>query len=476
MRVWVSALFTVIALQSAAELKFEPHSIPRRGGDPIEAEVATLSVPSRRSVPGSPSFQLAVLRLRSTSESPGDPIVYLAGGPGNPGTAYAGSPAVQLLRSAGDVLLFDQRGTGRSTPSPLCRSTRPPDPAVVYSDERALTNGFVALIRDCAAEWAAKGYDTQAFTTEESADDVEALRRALGVPRVNIVGFSYGTHLALSVLRRHGAHVGRAVLLGTEGPDDTWKYPETLDLQLVKLSHLARGSDAMVRSFDRVMRQLDRKPVVVRVHLDDHGESPVDVKVSRFGLERILIQDLGDSSDFVLFPAMLEMLEQGDTSLLARYVEKRYRALTRGIPLMSVAMDCASGATPERLSTIGRQAAKSRFPRINHPYPGVCAQLGFRALGEDFRSALVSTVPALFVSGSLDYQTPPHQAERTRWGFTDSSHLVVIHGGHEDLDTSREVGRAVVDFLGGKNIRSGVIEAPRPVFLTVEEVRERLRR
>ncbi|HEX2123732.1 MAG TPA: alpha/beta fold hydrolase, partial [Thermoanaerobaculia bacterium] len=319
-----------------------------------------------------------------------------------------------------------------------------------------------------------KGVDVRAFTTEESADDVEALRRALGVPKVSLAGFSYGTHLVLSVLRRHPQGVARAVLIATEGPADTWKYPETLDLQLTKLSYLATGSDAMVRSFDRVMQKLAKDPLIVPVRLKDDAPA-VDVKVSAFGLQRILIEDLGDSSDFVLFPAMLQMLEAGDPSLLARYVEKRYRGMAGGVPLMSLAMDCASGASPERLAEIERQAAASRFPLINFPYPHICAQLGVVDLGERFRSAVASDVPALFISGTLDYQTPPYQAERAMWGFTNARHIVVTHGAHEDLDSNREVGMRVAAFLRGEEVKSGTIEAPRPKFLSVEEVKQRLR-
>ena len=474
MKLFLALLMAMLGLETTAELRFEPYAIPQRNGDPIAAEVATLTVPSLRSVPGSPTFDLAVVRLRSTSDTPGDPIIFLAGGPGNSGTSYASSAAVRLLRTAGDVVLFDQRGTGRSTPRPICRMADALDPAVVYSREAATTEGLRALVRGCASDWAAKGVDIRAFTTVENADDVDALREALGSKKVNLVGFSYGTHLLFSVLRRHGAHVGRAVFLGSEGPGDTWKYPETFDLQLMKLSHMATGSDAMVRSFDRVMHQLDEKPLAVPVRLKD--DAPViEVQVSRFGLERILIQDLGDSSDFVLFPAMLQMLEQGDTRLLARYVEKRYRAMAAGIPLMSLAMDCASGASPERLADIVRQRPGSRFPRINYPYPDVCGAVGVPDLGESFRSTVSSPVPSLFVSGSLDCQTPPYQAEHARWGFTDSWHLIVENAGHEDLDSNAQVGMAIVEFFRGRGAKSGTIEMARPKFQTVQEVSQRLK-
>ena len=263
------------------------------------------------------------------------------------------------------------------------------------------------------------------------------------------------------------------MLIGTEGPDDTWKLPHTFDAQLLKLSYLATGTDVMVRALEKVMRRLEEAPGIVSITLEDGGD-PVDVTVSRFGLERILLDDLGDSNDFVLFPAMITMLEEGDVSLLARYVEKRFRGMRRGIPLMSLATDCASGASPERRMMIEKQRATSMFPRTNYPYPAICSAVGATDLSEEFRSPVRTTVPTLFISGSLDAQTPPFQAERERWSFTKSAHIVVVNAGHEDLDNNLDVIAAVIRFLRGENVASATIDAPRPKFVSVEELKRRM--
>lgn len=472
MRLITILLSLLIAVDAFAAIDFEPFTLELRDGTKLRAEVATLTVPSRRAVAGSLPFELAVMRLRSTSATPGEPIVWLAGGPGNAATSMATSRLVAALRTEGDVLLMDQRGTGRSTPSPTCDPAAPP-PDVFFADEKATLAGATAYVRDCVATWKERGLDMRAFSTEESADDVEALRVALGVPRIRIAGFSYGTHLGLSIVRRHGDRVSRAVFIGTEGPDDTYKLPETYDLQLFRLSRLATGSDALVRAYERIAQQLDRKPLEVPVQLKE-GEPPVMVRVSRTGFERIIVQDLGDSADFVLFPAMFEMLERGDTTLFARYVEKRYRPVTRGARLMPLATDCASHASAERLAAIARQERTSLFRSVNYPFPQICAAFEALDSGEDFRAPVVSAIPALFVSGTLDVNTPPYQAERVSWGFSDARHLVVAHAGHEEMDSNAEVVATVVAFLGGKEVKSGTIELPRPRFLSVEEAKGRV--
>jgi len=60
------------------------------------------------------------------------------------------------------------------------------------------------------------------------------------------------------------------------------------------------------------------------------------------------------------------------------------------------------------------------------------ALFGTPTLGDAFRRPLLCSVPTLFLSGTLDANTPPYQAEEMRWGFTDSVHLVQANGGHED--------------------------------------------
>jgi pimeloyl-ACP methyl ester carboxylesterase len=446
-------LFAMNSAQAQETPRLAPHTIKTRDGKTIEAELGRFSVPSRRDVKDSPQFELAFIRLKG--KEGGRPIVYLAGGPGDVATRQAHWPEIQALRNAGDVLLLDQRGLGMSSPRPGCTPKTAAPPDVVFADARAMTEGFHALAADCARQ-----FDVHAFTTNENADDVDALRRYLGLEKIDLVGFSYGAHLGLAVIRRHGAHIGRAVFAGVEGPDDTLKLPHTIDTQLAKLSQLATGSDALVKQYERIIKKLDAAPILVKL------KDGVEVKVSGFGFERILLRDIGDSNDFVIFPTLFREVEAGDTTTLAQYVEKRYRPMAsgNGIPLMAVVMDCASGASPERLAAITRQMKTTRFPHVNYPNPDICKSFGARDAGEEFRAPLVSDVPTLFISGTLDSNAPPQQAETVRWGFANGRHLIVINAGHEDTLSSREVGQAVIAFLHGSETTPGTVELPRPKF------------
>ena len=81
-----------------------------------------------------------------------------------------------------------------------------------------------------------------------------------------------------------------------------------------------------------------------------------------------------------------------------------------------------------------------------------------------FRAPLRSSVPALLVTGALDGNTPPDQAERVRAGFRDARHLVVANAGHDAAWVVPEALDAVVAFLAGRDVRGARAAAPPPRF------------
>ena len=74
---------------------------------------------------------------------------------------------------------------------------------------------------------------------------------------------------------------------------------------------------------------------------------------------------------------------------------------------------------------------------------------------------LFSTVRTLFVTGTLDATTPPHQAEHIRLGFPNSSHLIVTNGTHDAIANSA-VQNAIVNFFKGEAVGGSTVELPSP--------------
>src|SRR5215204_1912346 len=229
------------------EIWFEPFKT-EVGGQALEGELGHLIVRENRRSAKSNLIELAFVRLKSASEKPGFPVVYLDGGPGSSAIGLARVPdyfqAFQKLREVGDVILLDQRGVGRSKPNLMQLSTESL-PRDVFADREVTLRAFKERARSAADYFRLQGVDILAYNTIESAADVEDLRKALGAEKINLVGFSYGTHLGLATIRYHGKNLNRVVLIGTEGPDHTDKLPSTSDESIKRLARIV-ASDAEI--------------------------------------------------------------------------------------------------------------------------------------------------------------------------------------------------------------------------------------
>ena len=170
-----------------------------------------LTVAETRSREASKTLELAVMILHSRSATPApDPLVFLQGGPGGAALSTAELWRDSAWRDTRDIILFDQRGTGYSRPNLKCPE--------LYQD-------LYAGLDSCRARLARTGVDLRAYNSRENAADVEALRQALGIDSWNLYGVSYGTRLALTVLRDHPEGV-RSVVLDSTYPPQVKRFTE----------------------------------------------------------------------------------------------------------------------------------------------------------------------------------------------------------------------------------------------------------
>ena len=171
-------------------------------------ECGYLIVPEDRANPSNDkTIQLAVARFKSDSSNPQpDPIVYLEGGPGgSPLRSYMPVFNVYFapFLEKRDLILLDQRGTGYSQPALDCREYYDWALSVLDQDlsvEESEQQGNAASLA-CRERLVGSGVNLAAFNSAENAADVNDLRVALGYEQLNLYGISYGTRLALTVLR-----------------------------------------------------------------------------------------------------------------------------------------------------------------------------------------------------------------------------------------------------------------------------------
>ena len=445
-------------------------------GDTLAARGGWLEVPVLHEAPEGPTWRLRVILLPARGEATEPPVVYLAGGPGDSGTAAVDNEDLwdqfAAIRASADVYLLDQRGAGRSEPDTRCDPSVPMTPEI-FADHAEMLRRELRILGDCAREVAARGVDLSALDAHQSALDLRVLRDAIGAPRVSLLGFSYGTHLALTAMRRVPEALHRVVLVGVEGPNHTFKLPSTLDGQIFRLGALAAedpvvGEDVPDLSglLARTLARLDANPVPVTV--DGRDGSEVTVPVSGDVLRLLLRLDMGDGADFPAFPAMLAELERGDVRILRSFLGRRYRGFSGRIRIMPDLVDCASGATPSRLGRILDERPHSFIgDATDLLHPEACGAFDDPEPRPGHRTPLLSRIPTLLVSGTLDSNTPPFQAEEVRWGLPAADHVVVEHASHQDHFDDPRVRELIASFLEGGQGESQFLPSPRPRFVPV---------
>ncbi len=183
----------------------------------------TVSVPRDYGNPGGGRFALAVIVVKSiTQPSRPDPVVYISGGPGSPLTIYAAHQARSPYAPDRDLILVDQRGTGRSEPR-LC-----PDHEAGLLETTVAVAGNAspeaqaarrAAYTACHDEAVMRGLDLGKFGTRVTVEDYEHVRQALGIDRWNVYGESYGTAVAMTLETLHPEAL-RSVVLDSLYPPD----------------------------------------------------------------------------------------------------------------------------------------------------------------------------------------------------------------------------------------------------------------
>ena len=443
-----------------------------RGVGAIEGKEYTIMVPENRAHKDSRLIALRFVVLEAMQPSALSPVVYLAGGPGGSATGTAQSrrwPLFDALRQNRDVILLDQRGTGRSDSPPDCISS------IGWSEEDvADRNTFIGkhlmAFRECKEFWQAEGVDLSGYNTLESAHDLAAISRALDTP-VSLLGISYGTHLGLATMNEHPEIIDRMVLVSVEGLDQTVKLPARTDAYFERLqSVLNQGAadqdspsypdlaETLRISLDRIER--DRPVIDVFVA---RNQPPVKRTLGAFAVQRAISFALSDPdrATDVANGIIAMAAETPDYSLMARFgflmpdqIELR---------AMPTIMDLASGISPERQVVVSEQSSVALLGDApNFPMPHLANESGSFRLPDEFRETPSSDVPTLVLSGTLDARTYPEAALEATAGLTERTVITVENGGHNLFFDHPDIVPDIIMFLAGENLEDKVLIAEPP--------------
>jgi pimeloyl-ACP methyl ester carboxylesterase len=439
-------LATGLALAPSAEaaLRF------KRCG-PYGFTCARLSVPLDRSgtVPGRVSLFVKRVRARRRGGATRPPLFVLAGGPGQSATESFGAESLGVLYPAyrnRDLLIFDQRGTGRSGLL-RCRQL-----------ERANLLKAGAAAGACARRLGAR---RAFYTSRDSDDDIEAIRKQLGAEQVALFGTSYGTKVALGYAVRYPARVDRLVLdsvVEVDGPDPF--YLDTLEAVPRALRSLCRGRCPWTRDpvadLSGLIERIARRPLRGRV-IDRRGRVRVS-RLTRVDVFSILLGGDFDPTLRAAFPGSVRAALGGDATPLLRLRRRAFqvdaeppppRFLSSGVYAATTCEESPlpwARATPPDPRERHRQAAAraatipdadfepfDRATSLASDTLKLCERWPHTPLASEFGPGLLPDVPVLLIDGEDDLRTPLENARRTAALFPRASLLAVPSTGHSAL-------------------------------------------
>ncbi|MFB7448983.1 alpha/beta fold hydrolase [Streptomyces sp. NPDC056194] len=382
-------------------------------------------MPESRAHRGGRTIKLTVAVIPATSTTPAqDPVVFMEGGPG--GDAIG---AIPFLVDSGvnrerDLIVMTQRGGPYSQPYLACPELDRFNAAAVGLPYDAPSTGrrLVRAAKQCRDRLTADGIRLSAYNTTENAADFADLRTALGIRKWNVYGYSYGTDLALTHLRRHPQGI-RSVAIDSVVPPQIVSLPWAWDSAQEGINAIFAACEAQPRCKSRYpglsrtlteqVRRLEAHPLTLTVP-PPGGGNPVKVVLDGGALVNLLVAD-GGALPAVDVPAAIDELAHGNPQRFARAQAAGAAvpdvAQAHGLTHSVVCSEWAPGFSESDLLEAGRRA----FPGWPDSVLAHAPQLPFeydlcRVWNVPDRTAIqrvttFSRVPTLIVNGTFDAKT-----------------------------------------------------------------------
>lgn len=374
----------------------------------------------------------AVLPALARNRRP-DPVFFFAGGPGQSAMDVAGTVSVLLARLGNrrDIVLVDQRGSGRSAPL-RCAEPQPNAALADGTDPARQT----ARLLDCRAQLQKLPHgDLRHYTTWVAMQDVDAVRQALGAAQVNLVGGSYGTRAALEYLRQFPQAVRRVVIDGVAPPDMVLPASFSTDNQAaLDAVFTACESEPACRARHPALRA-DWHALLAGLPRVANVAHPLTGAVEELTLTREWVLGLVRVPLYV--PALASALPQA----LADAAQGRFEALAglasafgggRSLQLaegMHFSVVCAEDLP--RLAAAADAPGADFGATFAAQYRRICADWPRGAVPAAFYTLPAAPVAVLVLSGGADPVTPPRHGERVARALgAKARHVVVAQAGH----------------------------------------------
>ena len=360
-----------------------------------------------------------------------DPMLILAGGPGQAATELAPmiSRMFDKVRQKRDILLIDQRGTGKSHPLE-CDISRP-DELIRSDDDQDLAE----LTEDCLQKYS--DTDTTQYHTVNAVKDFERVREHLGVQQLNLYGGSYGTRVGLTYLREAPESV-RTATLDAVAPPQVVIGPfgqhgaQAFDAMLKNCEEQAACQEQfpnLEQDYFDVMSALEKQDVLLDTH-DPLSFEPITINLTPGRFSSIVRMALYHPNTRQLLPYAIHSASEKNYNAVLGLMggTMSQSSIYLGLMLSVVCSEDLPRATEQLLAEDG----DNQFigARTGDAFIDMCKGWKSAPVPSYWAEPVVSDKPVLLLSGELDPVTPPSWGELAADTLPNSRHLVAPNASH----------------------------------------------
>jgi len=480
--VQVAALAIILALASVAcesdsglpPAEFEPGACPESVASLptfANASCGFLVVPESRTKFSGRRIRLPVAIIPSVSQPPpNEPIVHLTGGPGGDALAEAEFLVPAGLNQQRDLIIMAQRGTLDTEPELTCPEIDQFNArlvGLVYGADSTKAE-HLAATRACRDRLVAEGIDLSAYNTTENAADFDDLRKVLGIERWSLNGYSYGTYLALTLMRDYPETIRSAIIDSVVPPSVAslgWTWTN-LGEAFNNLFRACADQPAcnseygdVAATFASQVQQLEANPLTTTAQYAPDGP-PVTVVLDGGALVNWLV---AAGPAFTLVPSAIQELVEGDPKQIAAGRAALANPAGEGIfgYGLTYGVFCSEWIPFEPQSQILAQG-RLAFPTYPDSVLSQAPQLPFEtedcaiwnvpSANPSIRDVTISSIPTLVISGSFDAKTSPQWAEYAAMTLENSTRIVIPGIGHWVTPQSECAQSVVRSFLSNPNV------------------------
>jgi len=473
--------------------EFEPTTCWNTVDSEARTDCGWLIVPEDWNRPEGTKIKLPVVFFRALNPDTSlAPIIYLAGGPGGHPLGDDGKYMDSWRRwidndfPGRSMVVFDQRGTGLGVPNLNCEEAQVPEIWWHITKDPDEPNNVPAQVhaafKICMERHRSAGRQLAAFNTIQSATDVEALRQTLQLDEVILYGLSYGTRLALTVMKHYPEYIKSAVLDSVYPPqvEAVWNDAAAFSAVLDRLFDACQQYKDCALAYPdlrgRLLRALDKlsqQPVIVEIN-SNQGFETLPVHVDGHTFLSVLRGEMYHIARLPNLAVLISGVAQGEYWRLKQHIENSAyghfpSSYTMGANLTISCNDDAGFVRPKPVKRDDKlhaylQEFVTRFD--DYPY---CEFWKIDPATQN-RTAVGSDIPTLILAGGLDPATTIEHARAAAKTLPNSYLFEFPAYGHVQLRSNPCAWEIFDAFLEDPMVRPdpACVAKPRmPAFITV---------